>query len=185
MLKRATPAIALCLFLAAPGFPTDREQTLLRGKRDQVEIKLRTPVGFGGFKASGMLDKDPYKVHLGVYGMYEPIAFPDETWVWLACFSQPGETYTGLFGLVWVDLIVEHAEGAWDSRDAEDDLARGLCSVDQGVDATFIQIPRGLDVREWTPIIDASEQVFSNVRVERVTVSAPHIFNRPLEAVSE
>ena len=116
---------------------------------------------------------EPYAVEIGVYGMDEPSIRPSETWIWFACFSQPRRSYRD-FPLMRVEIRVRHTDGVWDSRDEDKD--GGICDINQGIDASFIAIPRGLAVRSWTLFVENAEQRDMNVRVVRQTIATPHVY---------
>ena len=79
------------------------------------------------------------------------------------------------FSLVWVDIVIGHEGGRWDSRTPWND--RGICDLNNGgLDTTFIEIPRRLKVKGWTPYIASEEQNLKNVRLGRRTISPVHIY---------
>ncbi len=105
-------------------------------------------------------DEEPYLVEVGVYGITEPSVFPEESWIQIGCFSEPGRSYVG-FSLMYVDMRVHHQNGVWDTRD--DDKDRGICDINQGIDTTFVAIPRNLQVRSYSVFVTAQEQADHNV----------------------
>ena len=128
-------------------------------------------------------DGEPYIVDIGIYGVLEPIAFPDETWIMLGCFSETRRTYEGPGGdLMWLDLRVRHPDGVWDSREeGELGLVRGVCDLNGGIDTTFVEIPRGMEIRGWHLFIDSDERRAKNVREGRKTYSPLHVYERAEE----
>ena len=116
----------------------------------------------------------PYWVEIGFYGIYEPTTDPAVKWIWLACFSTPGLSYDG-FSLMYLDVVVNHGDGeSWLSYQGDRD--RGLCDVNKGVDTTFVEIPRNLDVKYVIPVVTPDEMNSMNVIVGRQIVNVPHTF---------
>jgi len=90
-------------------------------------------------------------------GLYYPAAYPDETWVSVACVSQdPRVPFDGArFGssLVYVDAYAYEMNqdgtlDTWTMIDTAEtyELDEGVCDLSYGVDTTFISIPRTFDV---------------------------------------
>ena len=92
-----------------------------------------------------------YRLILG--GTYEPSAFPTETWINIACLSQDPRVAwdDDEFGssLVYVHALIYelNADGSLDTttRISTNDTSEsdeGICDLEQGVDTSFIEIPR-------------------------------------------
>lgn len=154
----------------------DRERSLHKIKQGRIAAMLENnAVSLSNQKIIGVQKPDPYTVDIGVYGMDEPSIYPNETWVWLACFSQPGVSYDE-FSLVWVDIEIYLGEDNWWlSTDGDND--RGICDVNRGVDTTFIAIPRGTEALWWNAFIVRDEQTRKNIRVGRTIRGIPHVYN--------
>jgi len=114
-----------------------------------------------------------YNVNIGVYGMENPSAFPNQTWIKIACISMPGASYVGVIDLMWVDIVVWHAGGTWRSWQ---NGARAVCDINRGIDTVFIAIPRHFRVRAWSLLVLAAERRDMRVRVARTTNSAVHLY---------
>ena len=159
------------------------ENTLVKIKQDRVASLLEHTDMDSHNSQKSFHKPTLYTIEIGVYGMYEPSIYPDKTWVWLACFSTPGKSYDG-FSLVWVDIVAGLSDDTvWDSREGDND--RGICDINQGVDTTFIEIPRTAEVLWWLPIVDHNEQRRKNIQIGRFTAGLPYVYNRQLRAVSE
>ena len=178
---RAVIAIAAMTTLIASSVPAanpsaaHKEPAEIRAKQtkeDRIAAMALRPTG-GAAKIGGP-GGAPYTVDIGVYGMVEPPEFPSVTWIKIACFSTPGVSYDG-FSLMWVDILIGHDGGRWDSRAPGNN--RGICDLNNGgVDTTIIEIPRWLRVRGWTPYIASEEQWQMNVRLGHRTSSPVHIY---------
>ena len=92
-----------------------------------------------------------YRLIMG--GLYEPSAFPDETWITIACLSSdPRVVYDDAqfgFSLVRVHALVCEldADGSLNTetpRSTADttESDEAICDLSRGVDASFIEIPR-------------------------------------------
>ena len=93
----------------------------------------------GAASGDGSEDGGPYVIDLAVYAVYEPSAFPEETWVRYACIGTPGVSYAGDFDLIRVHARIRHPDGVWDSRENDE---YSVCDLNEGID-TFgnISIP--------------------------------------------
>lgn len=168
---------ASILLLPALGWgQTQAEQDLVRTKHARAAA-MATHQPSALLEAASSHDR-PYQVNIGIYALYEPIIDPAVTWVRLACFSTPGVSYPGSFGLVYVDVVITHEDGQWLSggfRDGEGN-DRGICDVNQGIDTTFIEIPRSLQVTSWFPTITNTERTENDVALGSITIYPVHLY---------
>ena len=91
-----------------------------------------------------------YRLVLG--GAYKPSAFPTETWINIACLSQdPRVAWDDEFGssLVYVHALIYelNADGSLNtntkiSTNDTSETDEAICDLEQGVDTSFIEIPR-------------------------------------------
>ena len=101
-------------------------------------------------------DYTGYMVHLGLYGAINPSIYPSKTWINIACISTPGKSYRG-FSLVYVDVnLYNGTRRVWNSSVRNRD--RGICDINNGVDTTFVEVPRGLRFTSWNVFITPAEQ---------------------------
>ncbi|MCY4658352.1 MAG: hypothetical protein OXF93_00870 [Acidobacteria bacterium] len=100
---------------------------------------------------------NPYRIGIGVFGAYNPSIFPNETWIDVACFGQPGRSYPHGFSLMYVDVsLYRNGNRVWSSTSSGND--RGICDISRGVDTTFIEIPRGFRFDTWTVFVTSAER---------------------------
>lgn len=149
------------LLVAAPALAQDIEHKRIKLAREAL---INSAAATQPQADTAAQNDSRYQVDIGIYGRYEPSIDPNVAWLWIACFSTPGVSYPG-FSLMWVDVLVGHTGGAWYSGGFPQGVNndRGVCDINKGVDTTFIEIPRHLEVTYWVPNITADEQIKKNV----------------------
>ena len=95
--------------------------------------------------------EDALGIHVVQGGVYEPSAFPTESWFEIACIRDDLTVEYDRdkhgFYLVRVHAALYDGDGDEVYNTAEtDDIDEGLCSVDSTIDTTWIEIPRGTEV---------------------------------------
>ena len=180
---RTATQVCICLAAAFSGvLATASEQSELQRKNERLEIMATSPdriahvaqASRAGTAQDEHIEDSPYLVDIGVYGITLPSINPDEQWVRIACFSEPGRRYDGL-SLMYVDLVARHRDGTWRSTDEGND--RGICWVDNGVDTTFIAVPRDLKIQSWSIYVTTAEQRSRNVRIGKRILTQPYIYS--------
>ncbi len=103
-----------------------------------------------------------YRIGIGVYGAYNPIIRPDETWIRYACFSEPGRSYQG-FSLLAVNIrLFFRGRQVLDTADRSPGVGiindRGVCDINEGVDVSFIDVDRYMEFDSWEIYVTAAEK---------------------------
>ena len=139
---------------------SDLERVALE-KSKRLEIRAARQAGIENLRSiyDQQIGTGNYHIRIGVYGVIQPSIFPTVNWVQMACFSDPGRNYSGGGnGLVYVDaILLLNGSTVWDTRNKTGLLERGVCYVDDGVDTTFVEIPRSLTFDSWEIFIRYGE----------------------------
>ena len=159
-------AVSVAVVLAFPAAVNAQSLDLDRAALEQRKhLALRSP-RVDTSALSNIYDQNlgtgNYKIRLGVYGAYDPSIFPTETWVQIACMSEPGRSYPGTFDLVTIHILLySNGQIVWDTRINNRDT--GVCAVGRGVDYTFIEVPRSLTFDSADPFIRYDEMTSKGV----------------------
>ena len=171
------------VMLGVPGLgwgQTLAEHDLLRTKADRAaRMDAHPPLAVPQEEVVAVQHDDPpYQVDIGIYSLYEPTIDPDVTWVWIACFSTPGQSYPGAFSLMYVDVVIGHEGGTWYSGGYTDGDGndRGICDINKGVDTTFVEIPRTMNVTYWVPTITGPVRESRGVTLGSTTIYPVHVY---------
>ena len=115
----------------------------------------------------GVEGSDRYRIGLGVYGAEYPSIYQDETWIWVACFSQPGVSKVG-WTLIRVDIrLYRNGRMVLDTADKglslDETNGSTVCDIGKGVDASFFDIDRSLVFDQWEVYVTNAEKNEENL----------------------
>ncbi len=103
------------------------------------------------FPPDSVLTSPLFGMSVTVYGIYEPTAFPTDSWLRIVCApADPREVHDEDehgFDLVrlHVALYDDDSEEIWDSSESTETLASAICDISDAVDSSFFEFPRTLE----------------------------------------
>ena len=152
----ALACLAICGLSAAPAGAQDADVVTYQLKAARVaEIgpQPSTPRGLVWPTSQTATRGSYFGFRLVLGALYDPIAFPSDTWINIACMSQdPRVKWSSTFGsnsYVYVHAIIyeQNLDGSLNTDTAINtfdttESDEGICNLAYGLDSSFIEIPR-------------------------------------------
>lgn len=160
-------AVAAAVLLPGGAAAQDAAQTLSELAREKArDTQLRSSLLAD--EAALTDGGGPYRIAMGVYGAYNPIIRPRETWIDIACFGEPGRSRTG-WHLLKVDIrLYRRGRLVLDtSRNGirlNDTNGSTVCDISRGVETSFFDVDRSLEFDRWQLFVTRAERRDENVR---------------------